>query len=261
MKQTITTIQKAKGQRKLTMITAYDALFARLFDEVVDFILVGDSLNMSFAGNNDTLSATIDQMIYHTKAVCNGAKNTFVITDMPFGTYYDKNIAIQNATKVFQETNASAIKIEGGKEQAETIKYLTQNSIAVVGHIGLLPQNFRSEGGYKIKGKDQDAIESLIGDAKAVEEAGAFMIIVEGVKSQATKAITDAVSIPVIGIGAGIDTDGQVLVWSDMFGFFEEFKPKFVRQYLNGAKLIKDGLKQYISDVQNKKFPSNDEIY
>ena len=261
MKQTITTIQKAKGQRKLTMITAYDALFARLFDEEVDFILVGDSLNMSFAGNGDTLSATIDQMIYHTKAVCNGAKNTFVITDMPFGTYYDKNIAIQNATKVFQETNASAIKIEGGKEQAETIKYLTQNSIAVVGHIGLLPQNFRSEGGYKIKGKDQDAIESLVEDAKAVEEAGAFMIIVEGVKSQAAKAITEAVNVPVIGIGAGVDTDGQVLVWSDMFGFFEEFKPKFVRQYLNGAKLIKDGLKQYISDVQNKKFPSDDEIY
>jgi 3-methyl-2-oxobutanoate hydroxymethyltransferase len=261
MKQTITTIQKAKGQRKLTMITAYDALFARLFDEEVDFILVGDSLNMSFAGNNDTLSATIDQMIYHTKAVCNGAKNTFVITDMPFGTYYDKNIAIQNATKVFQETNASAIKIEGGKEQSETIKYLTQNSIAVVGHIGLLPQNFRSEGGYKIKGKDQDAIESLVEDAKAVEEAGAFMIIVEGVKSQAAKAITEAVNVPVIGIGAGVDTDGQVLVWSDMFGFFEEFKPKFVRQYLNGAKLIKDGLKQYISDVQNKKFPSDDEIY
>jgi 3-methyl-2-oxobutanoate hydroxymethyltransferase len=261
MKQTITTIQKAKGQRKLTMITAYDALFARLFDEEVDFILVGDSLNMSFAGNNDTLSATIDQMIYHTKAVCNGAKNTFVITDMPFGTYYDKNIAIQNATKVFQETNASAIKIEGGKEQFETIKYLTQNSIAVVGHIGLLPQNFRSEGGYKIKGKDQDAIESLVEDAKAVEEAGAFMIIVEGVKSQAAKAITEAVNVPVIGIGAGVDTDGQVLVWSDMFGFFEEFKPKFVRQYLNGAKLIKDGLKQYISDVQNKKFPSDDEIY
>jgi 3-methyl-2-oxobutanoate hydroxymethyltransferase len=260
-KQTISTIQKSKGNQKLTMITAYDALFAKLFDCEVDFILVGDSLNMSFAGQNDTLSATLDQMIYHTKAVCQGAKNTFIITDIPFGTYYDKKTAIENCIKVFQQTSADAVKIEGGKEKAHIIKYLTSNSISVVGHIGLMPQNFRSEGGYKVKGKDEDNIKKLIKDAKAVEKAGAFLLVVEGVKSEAAKAITDAVSIPVIGIGAGVDTDGQVLVWSDMLGFFEDFKPKFVRQYLDGANAVRSGVQKYVQDVQNKKFPSEEETY
>jgi 3-methyl-2-oxobutanoate hydroxymethyltransferase len=261
MKQTIGSISKAKGNRKLTMITAYDALFAKIFDEEVDFILVGDSLNMSFAGKNDTLSATLDQMIYHTDAVCNGAPNTFVICDMPFGTYTNELDAIKNATRVFQETEASAVKIEGGKERADIIKALTTNSIAVVGHIGLMPQNFRSEGGYKIKGKDEDNIAKLIEDAKAVEEAGAFCIVVEGVKSEAAKAITEVVNIPTIGIGAGSDTDGQVLVWSDMFGLFEEFTPKFVRKYIDGAAMVKEAVKQYRDDVQNGSFPSQSESY
>lgn len=260
-KQTITTIQKAKGERKLSMITAYDALFAKLFDNEVDFILVGDSLNMSFAGKSDTLSATMEQMIYHTQAVCQGAKNTFIICDMPFGTYYDEKTALENSIKVFRQTNADAVKIEGGEEKAHIIKALTSNSIAVVGHIGLMPQNFRSEGGYKVKGKDAENISSLIADAKAVEEAGAFLLVVEGVKSEAAKAITDAVSIPVIGIGAGVDTDGQVLVWSDMLGFFEDFKPKFVREYFNGASLVRNSVSHYVKDVENKQFPSSSEIY
>ena len=260
-KQTITSIQKAKGVRKLSMITAYDALFAKLFDEQIDFILVGDSLNMSFGGNTDTLSIGINEMIYHTKAVCNGAKNTFVICDMPFGTYTNETIAFENAMKVYQLTNADAIKIEGGVEKAHIVKHLTNNSIAVVGHIGLMPQNVRSEGGYKIKGKDEENIEKLIFDAQAIEQAGAFLLVVEGVKPEAAKAITKAVNIPVIGIGAGVDTDGQVLVWSDMLGFFDEFKPKFVRQYLDGASLVKDGVKKFVQDVENKKFPSEQEIY
>jgi 3-methyl-2-oxobutanoate hydroxymethyltransferase len=261
MKQTITSIQKAKGVRKLSMITAYDALFAKLFDEEVDFILVGDSLNMSFGGNEDTLSIGIDEMIYHTKAVCNGAKNTFVICDMPFGTYTDEKDALQNSIKVFRETKADAVKIEGGKERAHIIKALTLNSIAVVGHIGLMPQNVRSEGGYKVKGKDEANIAKLIEDAKAVEEAGAFLIVIEGVKADAAKAITKAVNVPTIGIGAGVDTDGQVLVWSDMLGFFDEFKPKFVRRYLDGATLVKDAVKGYVKDVEDKKFPSQNELY
>ena len=261
MKQTISSIKNAKNKRKLTMITAYDALFAKLFDEEVDFILIGDSLNMSFLGKPDTLSATLEQMIYHTNAVCNGAPNTFVICDMPFGTYLNEKQALKNATKVFKQTNASAVKIEGGKERANIIKTLTKNSIAVVGHIGLMPQNFRSEGGYKVKGKDEQNIKNLIEDAKAVEEAGAFCMVVEGVKEEAAKEITKAVNIPVIGIGAGIEVDGQVLVWSDMLGFFEEFKPKFVRQYLNGASLVKDAIKQYKNDVENLQFPNEAEKY
>lgn len=261
MKQTIGSILKAKNNRKLTMITAYDALFARLFDEKVDFILVGDSLNMSFAGKKDTLSATIEQMIYHTNAVCNGAKNTFVICDMPFGTYTDEKIALENAIKVFRETPADAVKIEGGKSKAHIIKTLCDNSIAVVGHIGLLPQNFRSEGGYKVKGKDEENIKSLIEDAKAVESAGAFCIVVEGVKEEAGEAIAKAVNVPVIGIGAGVKVDGQVLVWSDMLGFFDEFTPKFVRKYLDGATLVKSAIESYKNDVENQSFPDENEKY
>lgn len=261
MKQTIGSILKAKNNRKLTMITAYDALFARLFDDQVDFILVGDSLNMSFAGKKDTISATLEQMIYHTNAVCAGAKNTFVICDMPFGTYTDSKTALKNAIKVFRETSADAIKIEGGKQKAHIIKDLVDNSIAVVGHIGLLPQNFRSEGGYKVKGKDDANIQSLIADAKAVEEAGAFCIVVEGVKEEAGEAIAKSVNIPIIGIGAGAKVDGQVLVWSDMFGFFDEFKPKFVRQYIDGANLVKKAVAEYKNDVESLKFPNENEKY
>ena len=262
MKQTIGSIQKAKNTRKLTMITAYDALFANIFQSAdVDFILVGDSLNMSFAGKNDTLSATLEQMIYHTKAVCTGAPETFVICDMPFGTYRDENIALTNGIKVFQETSADAIKIEGGKEKAHIVKALTSNSIAVCGHIGLLPQNFRSEGGYKVKGKDETNIASLIEDAKAIEEAGAFMMVAEGVKEDAAKQISEAVDVPVIGIGAGSYVDGQVLVWSDMLGFLQGNYPKFVRQYINGASLVKDAVTQYKTDVESGAFPGEKEKY
>lgn len=260
-KQTISSIINAKGNRKLSMITAYDALFSKLFDGEVDFILVGDSLNMSFGGNSDTLSISMDQMIYHTKAVCNGAKNTFVICDMPFGTYTNEEIAFKNAMAVYQQTSADAVKVEGGQNKAHIVKYLTDNSIAVVGHIGLMPQNFRVEGGYKIKGKDTQNIQTLIEDAKAIEAAGAFCIVLEGVKPNAAKLITEAVNVPIIGIGAGLDVDGQVLVWSDMLGFFDEFKPKFVRRYLNGAQLVKEGVKKYVKDVHEQQFPSNEEIY
>jgi len=261
MKQTVTSILKSKGVRKLTMITAYDALFAKLFDGEVDFILVGDSLNMSFAGNADTLSIGMDQMLYHTKAVCNGAKDTFIICDMPFGTYTNEMLALKNAMSVYQKTGADAVKIEGGKDKAHIVRYLTSNSIAVVGHIGLLPQNVRADGGYKVQGKDEQNIQKLVQDAIAIEAAGAFMIVVEGVKTEAAVAITNAVKVPVIGIGAGKDTDGQVLVWSDMLGLFEDFKPKFVRQYLDGANLIKTCVRAYKKDVENGNFPSENESY
>ena len=260
-KMNITKIKKAKNNKKLTVITAYDALFAKLFEDIADMILVGDSLNMSFAGKPDTLSATLEQMIYHTNAVCAGAESAFVITDMPFGTYINKNQALENAIKVYQETNAAAIKIEGGEDRADIIKHLTSNSIAVMGHIGLMPQYVRSEGGYKVRGKTPQDEEQLIRDAIAVEKAGAFSIVVEGVMSSVAKKITEAVNIPIIGIGAGNVTDGQVLVWSDMLGFFEEFKPKFVRHYMQGASLVKEAVNQYRNDVQDSSFPSKEEEY
>lgn len=253
-KQTISSLQKLKGKEKITMLTAYDALFAKIFNNQVDCILVGDSLNMSFAGEDDTLSATLDQMIYHTKAVCNGAKDSFVICDMPFGTYYNQDIALENSIKVFRETNADAIKIEGGVEKAKIIEFLTQNSIAVVGHIGLMPQNVRSEGGYKVKGKSEQSIQKLIDDAKAVEKAGAFMIVVEGVKPEAAKLITESVNVPTIGIGAGVDTDGQVLVWSDMLGFLEGNYPKFVKKYLDGTDVVQTSVKTFVEEVKEKSF-------
>lgn len=260
-KMTISKIIKSKNENKLTMITAYDALFAKLFEDSADMILVGDSLNMSFAGASDTLSATLEQMIYHTKAVCNGAKNSFVICDMPFGTYINKDEALKNCIEVYAKSEAAAVKIEGGADRAEIVKHLTSNSIAVMGHIGLMPQYVRSEGGYKVRGKSQEDIERLIEDAKAIEAAGAFSIVVEGVKTEAAEAITKAVNIPVIGIGAGNVTDGQVLVWSDMLGFFEEFKPKFVRRYLNGGELIREAISKYRDDVQDLSFPSKEEEY
>ncbi len=260
-KVTVSTIRNMKSVEPITMITAYDTLFAKLFDGKVEMILVGDSLNMSFSGKPDTLSANMEMMIYHTKAVCNGAKLPLIVFDMPFGSYTTKDRALKNATRVYRETDAQAVKIEGGKERAKIIKTLTNNSIAVVGHIGLMPQFVRSEGGYKVKGKNENNIKALVEDAIAIEKAGAFALVVEGVKSEAAKAITDAVSIPTIGIGAGIDTDGQVLVWSDMFGFFEDFKPKFAKQYLNGAKLIKNALDEYVYEVKNRKFPTDEFTY
>ena len=260
-KLTIGAIKKRKEALPLVMITAYDAIFARLFSESADIILVGDSLNMSFGGNPDTLSVTMDQMLYHTNAVCKGAPDTFVIIDMPFGTYTDETSAFNNAMRVYRETPADAVKIEGGADKANIIRHLTANGIAVCGHIGLLPQAFRAEGGYKIKGKTEDEALSLICDAQAVEAAGAFCMVIEGVKADVATRVAQSVSIPVIGIGAGNGVDGQVLVFSDMLGFYEPFVPKFVKQYINGAKKVKEAVAAYTIEVQNREFPNENYIY
>lgn len=260
-KQTITKIQNSKGSNPIVMITAYDALFARLLAPNADMLLVGDSLNMSFAGKSDTVSASLEQMIYHTNAVCEGAPQSLVICDMPFGTYTDKTTALQNAIEVFQKTAAAAVKIEGGADKAEIVKHLCSNGIAVCGHIGLLPQSVRSEGGYKVKGKTNAEQLQLIEDAEAIEEAGAFCLVIEGVKAEVAKAVATAVKIPVIGIGAGAGVDGQVLVFSDMLGFFEEFTPKFVKKYLDGASLVKEAVATYANEVRSGAFPSDEHIY
>ena len=260
-KMTVTSIQNTKGQRPLVMITAYDALFASLLEESSDMILVGDSLNMSFAGKADTLSATMDQMIYHTNAVCMGAKNSFVVCDMPFGTYTTHKEALKNSIRVFQETSADCVKIEGGKDKADIVKHLTSNGIAVCGHIGLLPQSVRGEGGYKVKGKNEEEAKQLIKDAKAIEKAGAFCIVIEGVKADVATEIAQTVSVPVIGIGAGNGVDGQVLVFSDMLGLFEAFTPKFVKKYMDGASIVKDAVKNYSDEVKSREFPQEIHTY
>jgi 3-methyl-2-oxobutanoate hydroxymethyltransferase len=260
-KPTIGVIHKKKGVEKLSMITAYDSLFAKLFNGIVDMILVGDSLNMSFRGEGDTLSATVDVMVYHTKAVCNGATDSFIVADMPFGTYTTKESAFENASKFYRETCADAVKIEGGEEREEIISHLVENGIAVMGHIGLTPQSFRGEGGYFVKGKDEDSRIRIVKDALAVERAGAFALVIEGTKSDLAKEIADRVSIPVIGIGAGAEVDGQVLVWSDMLGFFEDFKPKFVKRYMNGGEIVKEAVQKYVKEVKSGEFPEKEHIY
>ena len=260
-KLTISSIKKFKGVKPLVMITAYDALFAKLLSASADMILVGDSLNMSFAGKNDTISATLEQMIYHTNAVCAGAPESFVICDMPFGTYVNKEEALKNSIEVFQNTQADCVKVEGGADKAPVVKHLTDNGIAVCGHIGLLPQSVRSEGGYKVKGKTDDEKASLIEDAKAIEDAGAFCMVIEGVKARVAKEVASSVSIPVIGIGAGKDVDGQVLVFSDMLGLFEEFTPKFVKKYMDGATLVRNALSDYAEEVVNGEFPKEEHTY
>ena len=259
--KTITAIKNQKGKTPLLVITAYHALFGSLFSTKVDIILVGDSLNMSFHAKPDTLSASMEVMLYHTKAVCAGAKDSFIVCDMPFGTYTDEQSALHNASRVYSETGAHAVKIEGGVSRAHIIKALTQNAIAVMGHIGLMPQYVRSEGGYKIRGRSEEDILALIEDAKAVEASGAFSMVIEGVVEDAARRISEAVSIPTIGIGAGKYTDGQVLVWSDMLGFFQAFQPKFVKRYLDGASLVQGALECYIKEVQERSFPSAEHTY
>ena len=215
-KITITSIKQSKGNKSLVMITAYDALFAKLLESSADIILVGDSLNMSFAGKADTLSSTMEQMIYHTNAVCNGAKNTFIICDMPFGTYTDKSTALQNALKVFRQTPADSVKIEGGEDKANIVKHLTDNGIAVCGHIGLLPQS--QKGKFRFKGNKTTERNKILKEAKILESAGVFSIVLECVEKSLAKEITSSIKIPTIGIGSSANCDGQVLVTDDLLG-------------------------------------------
>lgn len=258
---TITQIQAKKGKEKITAITAYDALFGKIFDAEVDFILVGDSLSQSFGGMSDTLSIGIEEMIYHTKAVCRGVSQSLVIGDMSFGSYCNESDAVKNAIRFYKETNAGAVKLEGGINRIKTIRSIVNEGVAVMGHIGLMPQFARSEGGYKIKGKNEESATKLKEEALALQEAGVFAIVLEGVKHEVATQITQTLSIPTIGIGSGVHCDGQILVWSDAFGFFTEFKPKFVRRYLDGEKLLKGAIREYVKDVKEQRFPSLDESY
>ena len=260
-KLTINDIKNKKGIEPIVMITAYDALFAKIFDDYADVILVGDSLNMSFNMKESTLSADMNTMLYHTKAVCAGAKKTFILADMPFGSYTNEKQAIKNAMKFFKQTNADAVKLEVGMHQINLVKRLCEEGINVMAHIGLKPQFFKFEGGYKIKGRSELEAKRLVDEALAFEQAGAFGILLEGTLSNVASEITRQVRVPVVGIGSGSDVDGQVLVWSDMLGFFEDFKPKFVKRYLDGATLVRKGVQSYANEVKNKIFPSEEFSY
>lgn len=260
-KISIKDITLKKGKEKLVAITAYDALFTKLFDESVDLILVGDSLNMSFNGKKDTLDIELSAMLYHTRAVCGSAKHAYIVADLPFGSYYDEKEAIKSALKLIKQGGADAVKLEGGVKKASIVRALSDEGISVVGHIGLMPQSVRFEGGYIVKGRSEKQAQSLLADALALQEAGAAAVVLEGVISSVAGEITNTLKIPTIGIGSGAGTDGQILVFSDMLGLFDEFVPKFVKRYISGADLVREAINKYADEVKNGSFPVSEHEY
>jgi len=260
MKITTSYLQEKKRKKeKITMTTSYDYCFAKISDESgIDMILVGDSLGMVFSGYDNTLPVTLDEMIYHTKAVVRGKEKALVVIDLPFLTYHvSVEKAIENAGRALKESGAEAVKLEGGIIMKETINALTQRGIPVMGHIGLTPQYIHQLGGFKI----QKEKEKLFKDAKAVEEAGAFAIVLECIPEEIAKEITKSLSIPTIGIGAGRYCDGQVLVINDLLGLFDKFVPKFVKQYANLKKDAVSALQVFIDEVNCGKFPEDEHIF
>ncbi len=264
MKKTVVTFEKAKeNKEKLTMLTAYDYSTAKLIDQAgIDSILVGDSLGNVVLGYEDTLSVTVDDMIHHGRAVARGAKEALVVIDMPFMSYqtsvYD---AVYNAGRLMKEGRAQAVKLEGGKEVVPQIKAITQAGIPVMGHLGLTPQSINAFGGFKVQGKSQEAAQRLIEDALALQEAGAFSIVLECVPDKLAKLITEKLSIPTIGIGAGAYCDGQVLVYADMLGMFNDFTPKFVKRFADTGAVMKEAFQKYNQEVKNGVYPGAEHTY
>ena len=264
MKNTVSTILKQKTDGdKITMLTASDFSTAKLVDEAgVNTILVGDSLGMVMLGYEDTLSVTMEDMIHHTKAVTKGAKNALVVADMPFMSYqtsvYD---AVVNAGRLIKEGHAHAVKLEGGATVAEQIRAIVNAQIPVVGHIGLTPQSVNAFGGFKVQGKTLENARQIIVDAKTVEKAGAFAVVLECVPAKLAELISKNISIPTIGIGAGAGCDGQVLVYQDMPNMYGSFKPKFVKHFANVGEVIKDAFCGYIDEVKSGAFPADEHTF
>ena len=264
MKNTVQTILNQKNtDDKITMLTAYDYSTAKLIDEAgINSILVGDSLGMVMLGYEDTLSVTMDDMVHHTRAVTKGAKNALVVADMPFMSYqtsvYD---AVVNAGRLIKEGGAQAVKLEGGKEVCPQIKAIVDAGIPVCAHLGLTPQSINAFGGFKVQGKSEEAAKKLLEDARAVQAAGAFAVVLEAVPKKLATLITKELSIPTIGIGAGNGCDGQVLVYQDMLGMFSDFTPKFVKRYASVGEVMKEAFREYIKEVQSGAFPSEENEY
>ena len=258
-KVTILAVQQAKEEnRKLTMVTAYDYPFGLLADEAgIDIVLVGDSLGMVVMGLEGTVAVNMEHMIHHIRAVTRGCKNPFIVGDMPFMSYNTSiREAIINAGRLLKEGGCESIKLEGGVDFAPTIEAIVKAGIPVQGHIGLTPQTAGALGGFKMQGRDAAAAKQIIDDAKALEDAGVFSMILEAVPAPLGKLVAEVVKVPVIGIGAGPDVDGQVLVTHDMIGLFDKFVPKFVKQYTNIRKIILGALNEYKQEVEDVKFPA-----
>ncbi len=264
MKNTVTTFKDAKKQgKKLTMLTAYDYSTAKLFDEAgVDSMLVGDSLGMTMLGYDSTLPVTMEDMIHHTKAVVRGAKNALVVGDMPYMSYHlSVQQAVENAGRFIKEAGAQAVKLEGGAAFCPEIEAMTRASIPVVGHLGLTPQSINAFGGFKVQGKSEEAARKIIEDAQALEAAGAFAIVLECVPAKLAEIITANVAVPTIGIGAGAGCDGQVLVYQDMLGMYDNFTPKFVRKFAEVGAMMKQGVQAYCAAVQDSSFPAAEHTF
>ncbi len=257
-KVTAPLVKERKGKEKLTMLTAYDFVFASIMDGAgIDMILVGDSVGTTLLGYSNTIPVTIEDMIYHTRAVVRGTKRALVVIDMPFMSYQESiEQARRNAGRMLKESGAEVVKLEGGVGMKETIKAIVDIDIPVMAHIGLTPQSIHRMGSYKVQGKGAEA-ERLIRDAKAVEEAGAFAVVLECVPRQLAREITEMLSIPTIGIGAGPDCDGQVLVIHDLLGLLGTFRPKFVKTYMNLRQDMEKAIQEYIGEVKGGVFPDD----
>jgi 3-methyl-2-oxobutanoate hydroxymethyltransferase len=249
--------------RKIAMVTAYDATFARLVDQAgVDVILVGDSLGMVIQGGANTLPVTMEEMIYHCRSVVRGTERAQVVGDMPFMSYQASiEDGLRNAGRLVKEGGAEAVKLEGGADYAELASRLVRIGIPVMGHIGLTPQSFHALGGFKVQGRGEAAAKRILDDAVALEQAGCYAIVLEGIPRELAKEITARVACPTIGIGAGVDCDGQVLVVYDLLGMNEEFRPKFVKRYDNLAVRIRTSVEEYINEVRNNVFPDEDHSF
>lgn len=253
---------KRKGT-PIACLTAYDALTAHLIDAAgIDVLLVGDSVGNVVQGHETTLPVTLEHMIYHTQAVVRGVQRALVVTDMPFMTYQvSPRDAFMNAGRIMKEAGAGAVKLEGGRRVIEAVRMMTENGIPVMGHLGLTPQSIHQFGSYKERGTTDEEAAQIMDDAVALAEAGAFAIVLEKIPSDLAKRITERIDVPTIGIGAGPDCDGQILVWTDMMGMSTEFRPRFVRRYAELHDVITRGVSAYINDVRNHTFPSAEESY
>ena len=263
-KVTTNTLQKMKSAgEKIAMLTAYDFSFAKIIDSAgVDIILVGDSASNVMAGHETTLPITLDQMIYHAGSVIRGINRCLVVVDLPFGSYQsNSDIALASAVRIMKETGAHSVKMEGGEEVIDSVRKIVSAGIPVMGHLGLTPQSIYKFGPYTVRAKEDEQANKLRRDAKLLEKGGCFGVVLEKIPAQLAKEVTESLHIPTIGIGAGMHCDGQVLVMHDMLGINTEFKPRFLRQYLNLNEQVNNAVQQYISDVKGRSFPNENEQY
>ncbi|MEG3617169.1 3-methyl-2-oxobutanoate hydroxymethyltransferase [Magnetovibrio sp. PR-2] len=254
--------KRRDGAEPLVCLTAYTVLTARLLDAHTDLLLVGDSLGMVLYGLDSTVGVTMDMMVLHGQAVMRGAKRSCVIVDMPFGSYQESpEVAFRNAARIMKDVGCAGVKIEGGAEMAPTVKFLSERGIPVLGHVGLMPQSVNTMGGFKAQGREDDAAQKIIDDAKALEEAGAFAVVVEGTMEHIARRITDEIAVPTIGIGGSPACDGQILVTEDMAGLFTEFKPKFVKRYMDLGGGLAEAARQYADEVRTGTFPADEHCF